>query len=80
MLQINVQKIEKCVWYTVTFFFFFRENLVFFDLLGKNLANLIRVQMSYKTASAFCMLHNLGYKHALRIYNINCFYTATMVS
>jgi len=80
MLQINVQKIEKCVWYTVTFFFFFCENRVVYEIMWKNMAQLIRSQMSYKTASAFCMLHNLGYKHALRIYNINCFYTATMVS
>ena len=42
------------------------------------MVELIRPQMKYKTAHAYCMLDNYGYQHTLRICNAYCFPTATM--
>ena len=57
------------------------ENGVVNEIPWKNVVEPDRPQMTmYNTAHALCMLGNEGYRHTLRIRNIYCFSTATIVT
>jgi len=52
--------------------FFFKENRAVYEIMRKNIG--------YNKAHAHCMLDTQGYKHTLRICNVYCYSTTTMVA
>jgi len=60
---------------------FFSENRVpFMSQCGKNRSSRTGHRRQYNAAHALCIRSNQGCRHTLRICNIYCFFTATMVT
>jgi len=75
MFPTNV--VEKIKKNHVQYFFFFRKS---YRLLG-NVEKYCTAEQAIddNMAQAHCILDTSGYKHTLRICNIYCFFTATIV-
>ena len=71
-----VEKVKTHILCSITFFFF--ENRAVYEIMWEKCGT-AGYTTDDNTARAHCMLDTEGYRHTLRICNIYCFTTATMV-
>jgi hypothetical protein len=75
----GVEKTKTHFMFNSFFFFSFFENLSFYEIIWKNVAD-AREATDGKVAHANCMLDTYGYKHTLKICNPYCLSTAIIVA
>jgi hypothetical protein len=74
---IDVEKIKTHILYSITFF---SENHAVYRIMWKNMVGLDRLQITVQYGAYTFVLCNLGYTHALKIFNNYCFSTTTIVT